>query len=61
MQNLVKRQFTYIDTFDHEGPVVIGEMRNITFRLFEHLEIPAPMGVEKILTYMQRILRGDAL
>ena len=38
-KNLVKRQFPYIDTFDHEGPVVINTMRNLTVGVFEHLEI----------------------
>ena len=33
-QNLVKRQFPYIDTFDHEGPVVINDMQNLTVGVF---------------------------
>ena len=36
-QNLVKRQFTYIDTFNHDGPVVINTMQNLTVGVFEHL------------------------
>ena len=29
--------------------------------MFENLEIPSTMNVEKVLAYTQRILRGDAL
>ena len=47
--------------FDHEGPVVIGAMRNITIRLFEHLNITSHMNVDKRLAYTQSILRGAAL
>ena len=46
-QNLVKRQFPYIDMFDHKGPVVNGVMRNLTAVVFEHLDIAYPMDVEK--------------
>ena len=60
-QNLVKRQFPYINTFDQEGPVVIGAMRDLTSRVFEHLDITSPMDAKKRLAYTQRILRGDAL
>ena len=60
-QNLVKRQFPYIDTFDHEEPVVINAMRDLTVGVFEHLDITSPMDVETNLAYMQRILRGDVL
>ena len=60
-QNLVKRQFPYINTFNHEGPVVINVMQNLTAGLFERPEIILPTEVEKILACMQRILRGSAL
>ena len=60
-QNLVKMQFPYIDMFDHEVPVVIGAMRNLTVGFFEHLEIPSPMDVYKRLAYTQRILREAVL
>ena len=46
-QNLFKRQFSYIDMFDHEGPVVINAIRNLTVGMFEHLEIISPTEVEK--------------
>ena len=36
-------------------------MRNLTVRLFEHLDITSPMDVGKILAYIQRILIGAAL
>ena len=51
-QNLVKRQFPYIDTFDQEEPVVINAMRDLTVGVFEHLDITSPMDVEKRLAYM---------
>ena len=60
-QNLVKRNFPYIDTFNHKGPVVISVMRNITVGVFEHLKITSPMNVDKRLSYTQIILRGAAL
>ena len=60
-QNLVKMQFPYIDTFDHEGPVVINAMRNLTVGVFEHPEIILPTDVDKRLAYTQCILRGSAI
>ena len=33
-QNLVKTQFTYIKTFNYEGPVIIGTMQDITVGVF---------------------------
>ena len=45
-QNLMKRKFPYIDTFDHNGPVVIGAMHNLTVGVFEHLKITSPMDVK---------------
>ena len=36
-QKIVKRDFHYIDTFNHEGPTVIIVMRNLTVGVFEHL------------------------
>ena len=50
-QNLVKRQFLYIDTFDHEGPVVINAMRDLNVGVFEHLDIILPTDVDKRLAY----------
>ena len=46
---------------DHEEPVVINAMRNLTVGVFEHLEIISPTDVDKGLAYTQRILRGSAL
>ena len=37
-QNLVKWQFPYIDTLDHEGPVAINAMRDLIVGVFEHLD-----------------------
>ena len=56
-QNLVKMQFPYIDTFNHEVPVVINTMRDLTSRLFEHLDIISPTDTYKRLACTQRILR----
>ena len=50
-QNLFKRQFPYIDMFDHEGPVVIKAMHDLTVGMFEHLEIISPTDVGKRLAY----------
>ena len=36
-QKLIKSQFSYIDTFNHEGPMVINTMRDLTAEVFEHL------------------------
>ena len=58
-QNLVKRQFPYIDTFDHEGPVVINAIRNLTVGVSEYLEIISPSDVDKRLAYTQHTLRGS--
>ena len=59
-QNLVKRKFPYIDTFDNEGPTLFSAVHNLTIGLFEHLEITSPIKVYKRVAYMQRILRGSA-
>ena len=60
-QNLVKRNFPYIDSFDHEGPAVVSVVRGLTSVVFEHREITSPMNVYQSIAYMQRILRGVAL
>ena len=60
-QNLVKKKFPYIKTFDYEGPTVLSSMRNLTGGVFDHLDITSHMGVYKSLAYTQRILRGAAI
>ena len=40
-------KFSHIDTFNYEGPAVVSAMRNITVKVFEHLEIISPIGAEK--------------
>ena len=60
-QNLVQRKFPYIDKFDHEGPGVVSTMRDLTVRLFEHLETTSPVDVDKRVAYTQCILRGVEL
>ena len=47
--------------FDHEGPVVVSMIRNLTSGVFEHLEITSPMDVHKSVNYTQRLLRGASL
>ena len=41
-QKFVKRQFPYIDTFDHGGPVVINVMRDLNVGVIEHLVLSGP-------------------
>ena len=60
-QNLTKRHFPYIGMFDHEGPVVINEMRYLTVGVFEHLEVIFPTDVYKRLAYTKRSSSEDAL
>ena len=60
-QNLVKRKFPYIYIFYYDEPVVISTMRDITARVFDHLEITSHMDVDKRLAYTQRIIRGFTL
>ena len=47
--------------FNHEGPVFIRAMRDITVRVFERLNITSPMDVDKRIVYTEHILRGAAL
>ena len=60
-QNLTKRKFPYINTFNHKVPAVACVMRNLTIGVFEHLEIAPPLFVDEKVNYMQRLLRGLAL
>ena len=60
-QNLVERKFCYINTLDHEGPTLVGAMRNLAVGFFEYLEITSPMDVDKIAAYTQRILRVSVI
>ena len=50
-----------MDTFDHEGPVSIGAILDVTVGVFEHLEITSPVDVDRRISYTKRILRGAAL
>ena len=47
--------------FDHEGSEVFSAMRDLTARVFEHLDITSPMDVYQRVACMQHILRGDTL
>ena len=47
--------------FNHQGPAVVCVMRNLTVRLFVHLEITPLMDVDKMVNYMQSLLIGAAL
>ena len=45
-QNLVKRNFPYINTFDHQGSIVVCAMHDLTVGVFEHIYITPPMDVD---------------
>ena len=60
-QDFGKREFPYIDTFNHEGPTVVNAMRVLTRGVLEHLDIISPMEVVERVAYSQRILRVDVL
>ena len=60
-QNVIKRNFPYIDMSDHEGPAVFNTMRDLTSGVFENLDITSPMDVDQRVACMQSILRGAAL
>ena len=47
--------------FNREGPVMIITMRDITVRLFEHLDITSIMDLYLSIKYTKFILRGPAL
>ena len=40
---------------------MVHAMREITIRVFEHLEITSPLDVDKRMNYMQSLLRGSTL
>ena len=61
IRKIVKNRFPYIDTFNHEGPSVISVMRNLTIRVFEHIEITYVMDVDLSIKHTERILRGTSL
>ena len=46
-QNLVKREFPYINMFNHEVPAVVNAMRDLTSGVFVHLYIASPMYVDQ--------------
>ena len=48
-------------TFDHEGPAVVNEMRDLNIGVFEHLDITSTMDVYQRVAYTQRIIRAYAL
>ena len=60
-KNLVKRNLPFIYTFDHEVPIVIRAMQNLTVGVFEHLEITYIFDIDLRIKYTERILRGPAL
>ena len=60
-QNLVKRKFPYINTFDHGGPAVASAMRDLTIGVFEYLEITSHMELDQRISYTQIVLIGSAL
>ena len=60
-KKFVKRKFPCIYKLDHEGPTVVSIICDLTSRVFDHLEIPLHMEVDKRVVYMQTILRGSAI
>ena len=56
-QNLVKRNFVYINMFDNQVPAMVHVMRDLSSRVFEYLEITSPLDVDKRVNYTQRLLR----
>ena len=60
-QNLVNRKSPYIDMFNHEGPVVVNTMCDLTSGVFEHLDITSPMYVDQRVASKHRIFRRDEL
>ena len=60
-KNLVKREFPYSNTFDHEGLAVVNTMRDLTSGVFEHLEITSHMDMVQRVAKMQQIMRGSEL
>ena len=60
-KKLVRRNFPYTNTFDHEGPAVVSAIRDLNVGVFEHLEITSPMDIYQRIAYIQRIMRGAAL
>ena len=59
MKNLVKGNFTWIDTFDHEVPSRINMMRDLTVGVFEHLDIKYKIYLYLRIKYTDCILRGS--
>ena len=60
-QNLVNMKFPLIDIFNHEGPAVVSAMHNLTRVVFDHLEITSNMDEDKMIAFIQRLLRGSEL
>ena len=60
-QNLIKREFPWIDMFDHEGPTVINVMRDLIVIVFEHLVIMSKKDLDLRIKYTERILRNSTL
>ena len=56
-QNLANSKFPNIDTFDHQGTVGIRTMRVINSGVFEKLEIPSPLDIDKRVNCTKRLLR----
>ena len=60
-QNLIKKKFPYIDTFDHELTALVSAMHDLPSGVFEHLDITYPMDVAQRVAYTQSILREAVL
>ena len=60
-KKLFESKFPYIDTFNHEGPVVVSTILDLTSGVFDHLQIMSPMDVDQRVAYTQSIMRGALL
>ena len=56
-QNLANSKFPNIDTFDHQGTVGVRTIRVINSGVFENLEIPSPLDIDKRVNCTKRLLR----
>ena len=60
-QNLAKRNFSYINMLNCEGPAVVNTVFDLTSGVFRHLYINYPMDVDQRVAYIQRIPRGAVI
>ena len=47
--------------FDHEVPIVISAMHNLTVGLFKRLEISSILDVDKVNKHTKHVIRGESI